>query len=59
MANADERDNRATAHSTGHVIAWPVIMVFILAYVEAVCYLGLFETLTGYISGATILLATA
>jgi len=33
-------------------------MVFILAYVEAVCYLGLFHTLTGYISGATILLAT-
>jgi uncharacterized membrane protein YoaK (UPF0700 family) len=33
-------------------------MLFILAYVEAVCYLGLFHTLTGYISGATILLAT-
>ena len=33
-------------------------MVFILAYVEAICYLGLFHTLTGYISGATILLAT-
>jgi hypothetical protein len=33
-------------------------MVFILAYVEAVCYLGLFHTLTGYISAATILLAT-
>lgn len=33
-------------------------MVFIIAYVEAVCYLGLFQTLTGYISGATILLAT-
>lgn len=32
-------------------------MVFIMAYVEAVCYLGLFQTLTGYISGATILLA--
>ena len=32
-------------------------MLFILAYVEAVCYLGLFQTLTGYISGATILLA--
>jgi hypothetical protein len=33
-------------------------MVFMLAYVEAICYLGLFHTLTGYISGATILLAT-
>jgi uncharacterized membrane protein YoaK (UPF0700 family) len=33
-------------------------MLFVLAYVEAVCYLGLFHTLTGYISGATILLAT-
>jgi uncharacterized membrane protein YoaK (UPF0700 family) len=33
-------------------------MVFILAYVEAICYLGLFHTLTGYISAATILLAT-
>jgi len=41
-----------------HVIAWPVIMLFVLAYVEAVCYLGLFHTLTAYISGATILLAT-
>ena len=58
MAPTDERDNRNTAHSIAHVIAWPVIMVFILAYVEAVCYLGLFQTLTGYISGAAILLAT-
>lgn len=39
-------------------LAWPFVMVFILAYVEAVCYLGLFHTLTGYISAATILLAT-
>ena len=58
MAPTDERDNRATASPIAHVIAWPVIMLFIMAYVEAVCYLGLFHTLTGYISGATILLAT-
>ena len=32
-------------------------MLFILAYVDAVCFLGLFQTLTGYISVATILLA--
>ena len=58
MTPTDEQDHQATAHSVAHVISWPVIMVFILAYVEAVCYLGLFHTLTGYISGATILLAT-
>ena len=58
MAATDERDHQATARSVVHVMSWPVIMVFILAYVEAICYLGLFHTLTGYISGATILLAT-
>jgi uncharacterized membrane protein YoaK (UPF0700 family) len=57
VAPTDERNNQATAHSMAHVIAWPAIMLFILAYVEAVCYLGLFHTLTGYISAATILLA--
>ena len=58
MTSTDERDHRATAQSVAHVRSWPIIMVFILAYVEAICYLGLFHTLTGYISGATILLAT-
>ena len=58
MAATDERDNRAAVSPIAHVTAWPVIMLFILAYVEAVCYLGLFHTLTAYISGATILLAT-
>jgi uncharacterized membrane protein YoaK (UPF0700 family) len=58
VAATDERDHQATARSVVHVMSWPVIMVFILAYVEAICYLGLFHTLTGYISGATILLAT-
>ena len=58
MTATDEQDHQATARSIAHFISWPVIMVFILAYVEAICYLGLFHTLTGYISGATILLAT-
>ncbi len=58
MAPADQRDDQAAADPISHVKAGPVTMVFILAFVEAVCYLGLFETLTGYISGATILLAT-
>jgi len=58
VASTNQQDNQATAHSTAYLEAWPVIMLFILAYVEAVCYLGLFHTLTGYISGATILLAT-
>ena len=58
MTSNDELDNQATAHPIEHLIAWPIVMLFILAYVEAVCYLGLFHTLTGYISGATILLAT-
>jgi len=58
MTSNDELDNQATVQSIAHLIAWPIVMLFILAYVEAVCYLGLFQTLTGYISGATILLAT-
>jgi len=58
MTHSDEQDHQPTARSVAHFISWPVIMVFILAYVEAICYLGLFHTLTGYISGATILLAT-
>jgi uncharacterized membrane protein YoaK (UPF0700 family) len=58
MTSNDELDDQTTAHSLAHLIAWPIAMPFILAYVEAVCYLGLFHTLTGYISGATILLAT-
>ena len=58
MALADQRDDRAAADPITHVNAGPVSMVFILAFVEAVCYLGLFHTLTGYISGATVLLAT-
>jgi hypothetical protein len=33
-------------------------MVVIRAYVEVVCHLGLFHTLTDYIGGTTILLAT-
>lgn len=48
---------QSTAYAPSHIIVWPVIMLFILAYVEAVCYMGLFQVLTGYISGATILLA--
>ena len=58
MTPTDEQDHQATASAVAHFISWPVIMVFILAYVEAICYLGLFHTLTGYITGATILLAT-
>ena len=58
MTPTDEQDHQATARSVAHFISWPVIMVFILAYVEVICFLGLFQTLTGYISGATILLAT-
>ena len=58
MTSNDESGNQATACSIEHLIVWPIVMLFILAYVEAVCYLGLFHTLTGYISGATILLAT-
>jgi uncharacterized membrane protein YoaK (UPF0700 family) len=58
VAPTNEQNNQATASSIVHIIPWPVVMLFILAYVEAVCYLGLFQTLTGYISGATILLAT-
>ena len=58
MTSTDEQDHQATVRSAAHVLSWPVFMVFMLAYVEAICYLGLFHTLTGYISGATILLAT-
>ena len=37
VAATDERDHQATARSVVHVISLPVIMVFILAYVEAIC----------------------
>jgi len=58
-ASSDERGKQQPTHYTpGQVIVWPDIMLFILAYVEAVCWLGLFKILTGYISAATILLAT-
>jgi len=40
MTSNDELDNQATAHSIEHLIVWPIVMLFILAYVEAVCYLG-------------------
>jgi uncharacterized membrane protein YoaK (UPF0700 family) len=55
---ADDPDDQPPVRSIAHVVVWPVVMLFILAYVEAVCYLGLFQTLTGYISAATILLTT-
>ena len=57
MAPADSPVEQAPVPSRVQVVIWPALMLFIIAYVEAVCFLGLFQTLTGYISGATILLA--
>ncbi len=41
-----------------HEWALPVMLSFISAFVDAICYLGLFRTFTAFITGTLIVLAT-
>ncbi len=48
----DERRLAAAAH-----LATPVVLAFVAAFVDVVCYLGLFRTFTAFITGNIIVLS--